>query len=99
MRWETPSEFIDKYPDLLSGFQGATNSRQREEYRRFLYRAIRTQLTKRQTQLMQMYYFQHMTMTEIAQELHINKATVSRTLSTAIRRLTELAAVYFDIKR
>lgn len=48
MRNQIPSDKIDHYPDLLSCFRGGSNQRQREEYRRFLYRAIKTQLTQRQ---------------------------------------------------
>ena len=44
MRNQIPSDKIDHYPDLLSCFRGGSNQRQREEYRRFLYRAIKTQI-------------------------------------------------------
>lgn len=98
MRNTTPSDKIDCYPDLVSCFRGSTNSRQREEYRKFLYRAIKTQLTHRQSQIVMLRYFEGLNITEIAEELHINKSTVSRTLNRALDRLTDLARLYFSLK-
>ena len=85
-----------EFPDLLSRFQGRTNGRQRAEYRRFLYRSIKTQLTQRQRQMMELRYFQGLSIPQIAQELRVNKSTVSRTINRALSRLRELADVYFD---
>lgn len=98
MSREIASCHIEHYPDLMTCFQGQTNRREREEYRRFLYRAIKTQLTHRQTQVMLLYYFEGKNITEIAQELGLNKSTVSRTLRRSLNRLTDLAWLYFEIK-
>lgn len=98
MSREIASCHIEHYPDLMTCFQGQTNRREREEYRRFLYRAIKTQLTHRQTQVMLLYYFEGKNITEIAQELGLNKSTVSRTLRCSLNRLTDLARLYFEIK-
>ena len=98
MSREIASCHIEHYPDLMTCFQGQTNRREREEYRRFLYRAIKTQLTHRQTQVMLLYYFEGKNITEIAQELGLNKSTVSRTLRRSLHRLTDLARLYFEIK-
>lgn len=98
MSREIASCHIEHYPDLMTCFQGQTNHREREEYRRFLYRAIKTQLTHRQTQVMLLYYFEGKNITEIAQELGLNKSTVSRTLRRSLNRLTDLARLYFEIK-
>lgn len=98
MSREIASCHIEHYPDLMTCFQGQTNRREREEYRRFLYRAIKTQLTHRQIQVMLLYYFEGKNITEIAQELGLNKSTVSRTLRRSLNRLTDLARLYFEIK-
>lgn len=98
MSREIASCHIEHYPDLMTCFQGQTNRREREEYRRFLYRAIKTQLTHRQTQVMLLYYFEGKNITEIAQELGLNKSTISRTLRRSLNRLTDLARLYFEIK-
>ena len=63
---------------------------------RFLYRSIKTQLTQRQRQMMELRYFQGLSIPQIAQELRVNKSTVSRTINRALSRLRELADVYFD---
>lgn len=98
MSREIASCHIEHYPDLMTCFQGQTNRRECEEYRRFLYRAIKTQLTHRQTQVMLLHYFEGKNITEIAQELGLNKSTVSRTLRRSLNRLTDLARLYFEIK-
>ena len=49
--------------------------------------ARREALTARQRQLLRMNFEQNKTVTEIAQELGVNKSTVSRTLLRAKRRL------------
>ena len=98
MSREIASCHIEHYPDLMTCFQGQTNRREREEYRRFLYRAIKTQLTHRQTQVMLLYYFEGKNITGIAQELGLNKSTISRTLRRSLNRLTDLARLYFEIK-
>ena len=98
MSREIASCHIEHYPDLMTCFQGQTNRREREEYRRFLYRSLKTQLTHRQTQVMLLYYFEGKNITEIAQELGLNKSTVSRTLRRSLNRLTDLARLYFEIK-
>ena len=98
MSREIASCHIEHYPDLMTCFQGQTNRREREEYRRFLYRAIKTQLTHRQTQVLLLYYFEGKNITEIAQQLGLNKSTISRTLRRSLNRLTDLARLYFEIK-
>ena len=50
-------EDIERYPDLTRCFCNSNNQRQREEYRRFLYRAVKTQLTQRQRQVVLMHFF------------------------------------------
>ena len=61
--------------------------------------AIKTQLTQRQTQLIVMRYFRSMSISEISEELHLNKSTVSRTLNRALDRLTDLARLYFHLEK
>ena len=55
--------------------------------KRNLRRARQEALTARQRQLLRMNFEQNKTVTEIAQELGVNKSTVSRTLLRAKRRL------------
>ena len=55
--------------------------------KRHLRLARQEALTARQRQLLRMNFEQNKTVTEIAQELGVNKSTVSRTLLRAKRRL------------
>ncbi len=52
-----------------------------------LKKAILTDLTDRQAELVQMYYFDNLTIPEIARRLNLNKSTVSRGLKSARIRL------------
>ena len=78
MRKQIPLDNPDQFPDLISCFQGRTNGRQRAEYRRFLYRSIKTQLTQRQRQMMELRYFQGLTQVKTADVLHMSQVQVSR---------------------
>ena len=92
-----PLESLDLMADLR-GLPERTNRRQLEEYRRFLHRAIATELTQRQRQILCLYYFDRLSMPQIAQQLGIHKSSVSRTIRTALDRLTQLSAVYFQVR-
>ena len=78
--------------------KGWGHKRQQEEYRQFLRRAIKTQLTKRQQQVVVLYYLQQKNICEISRELNLNKSTVSRTMARAMARLRDLAQLYFQLQ-
>ena len=63
------------------------NDREMNRLKRNLRLARQEALTARQRQLLRMNFEQNKTVTEIAQELGVNKSTVSRTLLRAKRRL------------
>ena len=63
------------------------NSLQLERLRRNLRRARETELTPRQQHLLKLHYEQELSVTEIAELLHVNVSTVSRTLQRAKSRL------------
>ena len=48
---------------------------------------LRQVLTKRQQQMLELYYDQGLTMGQIAAKLHLNRSTVCRTLQRARERL------------
>jgi RNA polymerase sigma-70 factor (ECF subfamily) len=64
-----------------------SNRREIEKLSENLKDAIKNDLTPRQMELVNLYYFQHMTMPEIAKMLCINKSTVSRILKSARLKL------------
>ena len=63
------------------------NSLQLERMKRNLRVAREKELTPRQRCMLELYYDQQMSVTEIAQELCVNVSTVSRTLQRARNRL------------
>lgn len=63
------------------------NSERLERLRRNLRQARERELTPRQRQLLELYYDQGMTIPRIAEELGLNRSTVSRTLRRARDRL------------
>ncbi len=63
------------------------NSERLERLRRSLRQARERELTPRQRQLVSLYYDQGMNIPQIAEELGLNRSTVSRTLRRARDRL------------
>ena len=63
------------------------NSADLERLRRNLRFARQQVLTKRQQQMLELYYDQGLTMGQIALQLNLNRSTVSRTLSRAKDKL------------
>jgi RNA polymerase sigma factor (sigma-70 family) len=66
---------------------GEDNSLQLERLRRNLRRAREAELTDRQRQMLELYYDQSLTVTEISRRLGVHTSTVSRTLERARQRL------------
>ena len=64
-----------------------TNQESCERVRKKLPKAILNELTPRQRKLLQMYYFDGLTMREIAEIENVNQSTVSRTLARGRDRL------------
>mgnify|MGYP000806199128 CR=1 FL=1 len=80
-------ESVFDYTQLAGWRQGdGDNSERLSRLRRRLPDAL-AELTPRQRQIMRMRYSRNMSVTRIAQELGINKATVSRTLSRSTWKL------------
>jgi len=77
------------YGDMDAWMQSHADDNERDIYRlkRNLRVAREQELTRRQRQLLQMQFEQKMTVTQIAEELGLNKSTVSRTLTRARQRL------------
>ena len=65
---------------------GEDNSEQLQRLRRNLRRARRAELT-RQAEMLHLYYDLGLTMTQVAQELGVNKSSVSRTIARGRERL------------
>ena len=66
---------------------GEDNSEQLQRLRRNLRRARKSELTTRQAQMLHLYYDLGLTMAQVAQELGVNKSSVSRTIARGRQRL------------
>ncbi len=66
---------------------GGDNSRSARRLRENMTRAIREELTDRQSAMLDMYYSEGMSMTGIAEKLGVNVSTVSRTIKRGKNRL------------
>lgn len=60
-----------------------------------LQRVIKNELTASQKQVLMLYYDRKHTMQEIADTLHINKSTVSRTHARALAKIRRIAGYSF----
>ncbi len=72
---------------------GADNRERLEIYRKFLVKAIPICLTRRQREIVVLYYFEGLNQTQIASLLDIHHCSVSRTLKTAKMRLRQFADI------
>lgn len=96
MRKQIPLDNPDQFPDLLSCFQGRTNGPPARGVPPLFVPLDQDTADPAAAAMMELRYFQGLSIPQIAQELHVNKSTVSRTINRALSRLRELADVYFD---
>lgn len=62
----------------------------KEKIFKLLYKIVTIELTPRQEQMFRMYYIEGLTVPEIAEELGVNKSTVSRTKTRAMNHVKRL---------
>ncbi len=74
----------------------SNNGMQMEIARDALQRAIGTDLTERQREVILLHYYEECGVTEIASRLELDKSTVSRTLKRARERLRKSMQFYMD---
>lgn len=80
-------------PDMTAWMaeSSGSNSEQMAFLRRKLRAACRQELTKRQREVVELYFFsgERPTITQVADQLGVDRSSVSRTLKRAMRRLQE----------
>ena len=83
------NHFFGGNPDLLAhtAIGETANATQLQRLLASLPRALEQELTPRQQQLVELYFFQNMSISQIAQTLQLHPSTVSRTLHRAVLRL------------
>ena len=69
--------------------QAGTNDEALERLRKNLTAVIRDELTPKQQEVLQLYYFEGLRMKDIAERLKVNRSTVSRNLMRAQRKLAK----------
>lgn len=84
------AEFLaDKRISALAGDVSESNSARHSLMVKVLRNVIENELSRRQRQMITLYYFRKMNIPEIADELGVNKSTVSRTISRGRRNIME----------
>lgn len=84
----TGYDLLDKAGlELWLRSEAGDNSRRRERLLRNLRRAMTEELSPRQQEILELYYFRDLTVSEIARRLGVNKSTVSRSVRRSCRRL------------
>ena len=71
--------------------RGSDNRPEREKMKRFLKLAMRIELTDRQRYCVIEHYYGGKKMTEIAEALGVSKSTVSRHISSALRKIKRVS--------
>lgn len=74
-------------PDFADLFFEESNSAMLRKASSLIGKVIAAELTERQRQCLSLYYFNGLTMPEIASELGINKSSVSRAIARAKMRI------------
>ena len=69
--------------------QAGTNDEALERLQKNLTAVIRDELTPKQQEVLQLYYFEGLRMKDIAELLKVNRSTVSRNLKGAQRKLVK----------
>lgn len=67
--------------------EGADNRKDLQQLKRSLIQIIQNELTPRQREIIDLYYYHNLNTTEISNLLHIHKSTVSRTKKLAIKTI------------
>lgn len=81
--------FGDRLPMLQRSLSSGDNGKSLEQIRSYLDKAIDEELTDRQQQIVNMFFYEGMSLTDISKELGLNKSTVSRHLARSKEKLRD----------
>ena len=81
--------YADKRISAIIGDTAESNSAQHNLMIKVMRNVIENELSKRQRQVITLYYFRKMNIPEIAKMLGVNRSTVSRTISRGRRNIME----------
>ncbi|MBD5143393.1 MAG: sigma-70 family RNA polymerase sigma factor [Oscillospiraceae bacterium] len=92
---ECAMEFNQSLIKDLTGMP-STNKKQLETAKKALQEVIQKDLTSRQRELIYLYYYQQLNNRQIANYLHLDESTISRTLKRARNKIYKSLHIYFD---
>lgn len=81
--------FTDSTPWLAEGFGLGRDLKFSENVKNLIRKIILTELTPLQREMISLYYYKGMSMTDIAKSRNVNKSSVSRTLKSARERISK----------
>ncbi len=90
------TEFDREFIALSQITNAETNSARIQQMKRALSKVIQQDLTARQRQVILLYYYEGLTMSEIARQLGIDPSTVSRTVSRGRRNILNYLKYFLD---
>jgi len=73
--------------ELFLKMNSADNSGDIKALQKALNRAIKTELTLKQSEILNMYFYENLNMTQIAAIYNVNKSTISRHIKNATEKL------------
>lgn len=79
---------------LLTASKGKSNDEQLSRLKDAVAKVIKNELTKRQCEILDLYFFQNKSVEEIAALLNVNKSTISRTKNRAIDKIKRFLQYY-----
>lgn len=89
---------FDLLSNILTNKQSTnTNHRSWEKMKKILFQVLKTELTNRQREMLLLFFVKRMSMTEIANQLHVNKSTVCRTIKRAVENIKKYIK-YYDFR-
>lgn len=80
--------------DYFQRYKKTEDDFKRQMLKKILYKTIQCNLTERQRDCVLMYYFKNMKMKEIADSLGLDNSTISRHISSALRKLRHVLSFY-----
>ena len=82
--------------NISTQWNNSDNSADFKKLKENLIKIIQNELTPRQRQIINLYYYHNLTTIEIAKILKINKSTVSKTKKLAIQNIKRFLQYYFN---
>lgn len=85
--------------DMLKTFKTKENSNSKKisNIKNIVFSIIKNELSEKQRKILNMYFVQKMTYSQIANQLNVNKSTVSRTKSRAFQTIYKILQ-YYDFR-